>query len=1062
MGLGGLDKARRVQQAMLPQVPVLPGLDVSVVYEPCDDVGGDFYDFIPISSEQIGIVVADASGHGVEAALMMAVAKKALHIHGRGRTSPKETMVKAARELVDDLPTSGFITCFYGIVHLKTMELRYVSAGHNPPCLCNQNGVQALPSRGIVINRALKDAMADKLEEKVIQLNHRDRLLVHTDGITEYASNSKEFFGEERLMAVLGQRKNESAEEMLDRVCKALDIFADDAPQQDDITMLALRVTEPTTVVISEKPKSGPETNIDWATNVFVGRKDELEELGRAVESGQKLVAIHGPPGIGKSRLATEAARRLADSFDGGIRRVDVSDTRKPADLEARVAAALRIPAIDEGSTLEAIGSTLSGLGKFLLILDGYDKLLSNAEDTIAAWLETAPNLHVWVTSRALPFMKDQLPLKLKGLSTSSDGEAVALLRERTAKTEAPGVQDETPELVGEICELLEGNPQALEVAASRMNDSSPQLVLGKLRSTLVNDRPSQDEVSTTAFEFAMDGSEAWEKQCVSVLCLFPGEFPSDIARRVLREVPGLQGEPEDLLRKLSDACLVTGSNSAFGTRYRLANVARLQPAAEVELPNGCKLALALSYAVFARKRAVQLDGSRSLEAAEWFSLEQHNLPVALQAAVAAGQPAAACDIAEAMLRWADLGGSKELYQQCVEAIGEDTSSPELNALRRLASAKVASAAGKWRVVFREIGRALEAVKTVSPIRALLLLQAGLLYSAAGRHTLAQRHLMGASRAYHALHDPRGRSSALQAQADDAYHRNEFGEALRYADRSAEQAMAGAATRLQLRAEALRARALCGVGRYHESLRILRRLKDSFDGLMPPMRKSDALLLEGEIRSGLEQHSKARKCFRRAAEADLELGGSWTFIRAMLGLVWSDAAARSWTDSLKHADEAIEFARRRRTATMLAQALLTEGQILIRRGDMEAGLQRFEQSAGALDKMELVHDDGRTSTCMAVAYQALCLAKLGRAREALNRAEFAARKLDMRGRRAIQTMFLCKCAQALAQQKGRDARAAAQAIDDARRFARKHELTAGARAEPHVEDAYKCLSAAES
>ena len=161
-----MKRARAVQLSMLPKTPSIEGLDLYAHYAPCEAVGGDFYDFVPVSPWELGIVIGDVAGHGVDAALTMAVAKKTIQIHGMGRSSPRETLIVTCADLAPDLPGNSFVTVFYGILDLRTWKLTYASAGHTPPVLFNPGrkpALQCLPGKGVVMGAVFVQAMEKNL-----------------------------------------------------------------------------------------------------------------------------------------------------------------------------------------------------------------------------------------------------------------------------------------------------------------------------------------------------------------------------------------------------------------------------------------------------------------------------------------------------------------------------------------------------------------------------------------------------------------------------------------------------------------------------------------------------------------------------------------------------------------------------------------------------------------------------------------------------------------------------------------------------------------------------------
>ena len=173
-----LARARAVQLGMLPTPPRLDEVEIEVHYEACDELGGDFYDFFSPTPGELGIVLADVSGHGVDAALLMAAAKKTLQIHGRRVPSPAEVLKLACEDLALDLPKNSFVTAWYGVLDLRRGLLRFASAGHNPFLLWRHGEVKAFGSKGVVMGAAFAKVIRDVVQESTLQLEPGDTLLL--------------------------------------------------------------------------------------------------------------------------------------------------------------------------------------------------------------------------------------------------------------------------------------------------------------------------------------------------------------------------------------------------------------------------------------------------------------------------------------------------------------------------------------------------------------------------------------------------------------------------------------------------------------------------------------------------------------------------------------------------------------------------------------------------------------------------------------------------------------------------------------------------------------------
>jgi serine phosphatase RsbU (regulator of sigma subunit) len=242
-----LKEARSKQLRLLPAIPEIPGYEFACVYRPCDDVGGDFYDFVRVDDGRIGVAIGDIAGHGIEAALLMGLAKKLLEIHGRGRPSASEALVMANADIFPDLDEKTFVTVFYAVLETEHRLLRFSRAGHNPLILFNPGRKPALQihdSKGMALGMDAGPIFRDSIEELELHLRPGDVLLQYTDGVTEAANPSREEFGIERLSAVVEQHGECEAEYMLWKIEKALELWMAGSPPRDDVTMVAIKVHE--------------------------------------------------------------------------------------------------------------------------------------------------------------------------------------------------------------------------------------------------------------------------------------------------------------------------------------------------------------------------------------------------------------------------------------------------------------------------------------------------------------------------------------------------------------------------------------------------------------------------------------------------------------------------------------------------------------------------------------------------------------------------------------------------------------------------------------------------
>jgi sigma-B regulation protein RsbU (phosphoserine phosphatase) len=236
--------ASEIQQAILPRVfPPFPDLtdqlDIAASMTPAKDVGGDFYDFFRIDDDHVGFIIADVSGKGVPAAIFMAVSRTLIRATGIRGGSPAECISYSNRLLAAESVDCMFVTVFYGIYHVKTGEMVYCNAGHNPPYLLKKSGkVEELPMSKNPMVGAIDGI---NYQEEHLVLEQGDALVMFTDGVNEAMNTSFEEFGDERLVNTLEGVTKLSCQEINDAVKADVATFTSGAEQSDDITLLTIK-----------------------------------------------------------------------------------------------------------------------------------------------------------------------------------------------------------------------------------------------------------------------------------------------------------------------------------------------------------------------------------------------------------------------------------------------------------------------------------------------------------------------------------------------------------------------------------------------------------------------------------------------------------------------------------------------------------------------------------------------------------------------------------------------------------------------------------------------------
>jgi len=236
-----LAMAWQIQASFLPQhLPEIPGWQVAATLKPARETSGDFYDFVVLPDNQLGILIADVADKGVGAALYMALSRTLIRTYGAEHYPRPDLALEAVnRRLLRDVSYNMFVTVFYGILNLNTGVLTYCNAGHDPPYLLSaRNGgeTRALRRTGVVLG--LFDDMTWKQES--VQLERGDALLLYTDGITDTQNAQGAFFGDGKWLEKVNVNLGQSAQEIQDALLADICRFVGNASQFDDIAMMVI------------------------------------------------------------------------------------------------------------------------------------------------------------------------------------------------------------------------------------------------------------------------------------------------------------------------------------------------------------------------------------------------------------------------------------------------------------------------------------------------------------------------------------------------------------------------------------------------------------------------------------------------------------------------------------------------------------------------------------------------------------------------------------------------------------------------------------------------------
>ena len=227
-----LEEARAVQSGLFPaSAPQADGFYLTGVCVPCREVGGDWYDYIPLGDGRIVVVLADVSGKGLGAALLMTSTRSVLRLHAARDLSPKRVLFELNRFLVKDFPASKFVTLVYAVLDPEKQKLTYASAGHLPPIFVDSSGGRFLQAdAGLPLG-----IMECEFSEHEIEMPPGSRVFLYTDGITEAINSSFEEYGPERILAHV-MFPSANVQSLLSDVEK----FASGYPESDDKTVVMI------------------------------------------------------------------------------------------------------------------------------------------------------------------------------------------------------------------------------------------------------------------------------------------------------------------------------------------------------------------------------------------------------------------------------------------------------------------------------------------------------------------------------------------------------------------------------------------------------------------------------------------------------------------------------------------------------------------------------------------------------------------------------------------------------------------------------------------------------
>jgi phosphoserine phosphatase RsbU/P len=240
-----LDLAKRIQSSLLPRkLPEVRGLSLHAFNLAAQEVGGDYYDVIPIDDRYVGFAVADVSGKGIGGALMMSICRSVLRAHASKQIDPAEVLRQVNQTMITDIYEDMFVTMIYMIYDTETRELSMARAGHDPALIleAGANEVLRKESGGIAVGMVDPELFDHMIETLRVTLSPGTSVLVYTDGITEAMNHNQEEWGLEPLCRAMIAGRDRSPGQICDIVRERVLRFMGDMPQYDDMTLMVLKV----------------------------------------------------------------------------------------------------------------------------------------------------------------------------------------------------------------------------------------------------------------------------------------------------------------------------------------------------------------------------------------------------------------------------------------------------------------------------------------------------------------------------------------------------------------------------------------------------------------------------------------------------------------------------------------------------------------------------------------------------------------------------------------------------------------------------------------------------
>jgi sigma-B regulation protein RsbU (phosphoserine phosphatase) len=235
-----LQMARQVQASLLPQeTPEIEGWEFAAHWQPAREVAGDYYDFIPLAEEALGLVIGDVSDKGMSAALFMALTRSIIRASVASTDSPGDGIAQANRLICADATRGMFVTMFYALLDPVTRKIAYVNAGHNPPLLCraDKEELETLTRTGMALG-VVEDS---PFEARTLPMNPGDFILLYTDGVTDATDAHERSFGMDRLRTVVLENREATGPGIVSALEQAVQDFVGSMAQFDDVAIVVVK-----------------------------------------------------------------------------------------------------------------------------------------------------------------------------------------------------------------------------------------------------------------------------------------------------------------------------------------------------------------------------------------------------------------------------------------------------------------------------------------------------------------------------------------------------------------------------------------------------------------------------------------------------------------------------------------------------------------------------------------------------------------------------------------------------------------------------------------------------